>query len=63
MFNFLCCAFADDKPAVVITHGNELSFHEHAQVRTRLGDILGIPPSKQIFDIPGDALLRSDYSA
>lgn len=42
----------------MVTHGDELSFHERAQVRTYLGDILGIPPSEQIFDIPGDAFLQ-----
>lgn len=57
-FNYPYLSFKDDKPAVVITRGDELSFHERAQVRTHLGDILGIPPSKQIFDIPDS----SDYN-
>lgn len=46
--------FADNKPAVVVTHGDELSLSERAIIRTRLGKLLGIPPIKQIFDIPGD---------
>ncbi|ONK61784.1 uncharacterized protein A4U43_C08F33550 [Asparagus officinalis] len=57
-FNCPYLSFKDDKPAVVVTHGDELSFHERAQVRTYLGDILGIPPSEQIFDIPDS----SDYN-
>ncbi|KAJ6838619.1 uncharacterized protein M6B38_318350 [Iris pallida] len=52
--NFNCpyFSFKDTKPVVVVTHGDELSFQERARVRAHLGEILGIPPSKQIFDIP-----------
>lgn len=45
--------FSDDKPAVVITHGDLLSLADRARVRVHLGELLGIPPAKQIFDIPG----------
>jgi len=44
---------ADDKPVLVFTHGDLLSYTERAHVRGHLGRILGIPPTKQIFDIPG----------
>lgn len=44
----------DDKPAVVITHGDLLSHDERARVRLYLGELLGIPPTTQIFDIPGE---------
>lgn len=44
----------DDKPAVVITHGDLLSHDERACVRLYLGELLGIPPTTQIFDIPGE---------
>lgn len=46
--------FADDKPILLITHVDELSLSERAHVRIHLGDLLGIPPATQIFDIPGD---------
>ena len=36
-----------------MTHGDMLSREERAQVRVFLGELLGIPPHKQIFDIPG----------
>ncbi|EOX93819.1 hypothetical protein QUC31_004308 [Theobroma cacao] len=51
---FMCpyLSFKDDKPAVVITHGDLLSLADRARVRVHLGELLGIPPAKQIFDIP-----------
>lgn len=45
---------ADDKPALVVTHGDLLSLSDRARVRVHLGELLGIPPQKQIIDIPGD---------
>ncbi|URE17531.1 hypothetical protein MUK42_32029 [Musa troglodytarum] len=51
-FNYPFLSFKDNKPAVVVTHGDELSLSERALIRTCLGDLLGIPPIKQIFDIP-----------
>ncbi|KAI0511732.1 hypothetical protein KFK09_012364 [Dendrobium nobile] len=51
-FNSPYVAFRDNKPAVVITHGDKLSFHDRAFVRAKLGELLGIPPCMQIFDIP-----------
>ena len=44
----------DDKPLLVVTHGDLLSLDERARVRVHLGELLGIPPTTQIFDIPGD---------
>ncbi|XP_050364004.1 uncharacterized protein LOC126782739 isoform X2 [Argentina anserina] len=52
VFNCRFLAFKDDKPAVVITHGDLLSHDERARVRVHLGELLGIPPTTQIFDIP-----------
>ncbi|XP_062024306.1 uncharacterized protein LOC133740373 isoform X2 [Rosa rugosa] len=52
MFNCPYLAFKDDKPAVVVTHGDLLSHDERARVRVHLGELLGIPPTTQIFDIP-----------
>ncbi|KAM5563000.1 hypothetical protein ABKV19_017946 [Rosa sericea] len=51
-FNCPYLAFKDDKPAVVVTHGDLLSHDERARVRVHLGELLGIPPTTQIFDIP-----------
>ncbi|KAG7620262.1 GTP binding domain [Arabidopsis suecica] len=51
-FNSPILLFKDDKPAVVMTHGDMLSREERARVRVFLGELLGIPPHKQIFDIP-----------
>lgn len=45
-------SFKDDKPAVVVTHGDLLSMSDRVQVRIHLGKLLGIPPKTQIFDIP-----------
>ncbi|KFK31994.1 hypothetical protein AALP_AA6G186500 [Arabis alpina] len=42
----------DDKPAVVMTHWDILSREGRAGVRVFIGELLGIPPDKQIFDIP-----------
>ncbi|KAI5430188.1 hypothetical protein KIW84_034676 [Lathyrus oleraceus] len=43
---------SNDKPVLVITHGDLLSLSDCACVRAFLGDLLGIPPTTQIFDIP-----------
>jgi hypothetical protein len=43
---------ADDKPVVVITHGDRLSMQQRAHVQNELAELLGIPV-QQIFDIPG----------
>ncbi|XP_031099901.1 uncharacterized protein LOC116004107 [Ipomoea triloba] len=48
----LCCCFSDDKPVVVVTHGDLLSVSDRVRVRVHLGDLLGIHPKNQIFDIP-----------
>lgn len=45
--------FSDDKPVVVVTHGDLLSLSERVRVRVHLGELLGIHPKTQIFDIPG----------
>ncbi|CAL5191929.1 unnamed protein product [Lathyrus oleraceus] len=51
-FNYPFLSFKDDKPVLVITHGDLLSLSDCACVRAFLGDLLGIPPTTQIFDIP-----------
>ncbi|KAK1356019.1 Phosphate import ATP-binding protein like [Heracleum sosnowskyi] len=52
MFNCPFLSFKDDKPVLVVTHGDFLSLSDRARVRVHLGELLGIPPKKQIFDIP-----------
>nr|XP_029121380.1 uncharacterized protein LOC105048535 isoform X2 [Elaeis guineensis] len=56
-FNYPFLSFHDNKPVVVVTHGDELSVSDRAHIRTYLGELLGIPPLTQIFDIPG----RNEY--
>ncbi|CAN6688505.1 unnamed protein product [Malus baccata var. baccata] len=51
-FNSRYLAFKDDKPLLVVTHSDLLSLDERARVRVHLGELLGIPPTTQIFDIP-----------
>ncbi|KAK0589143.1 hypothetical protein LWI29_010251 [Acer saccharum] len=50
-FNCPYLSFKDDKPVVVVTHGDLLSLTDRARVRTHLGELLGVPPMQQIFDI------------
>ncbi|KAK1322502.1 hypothetical protein QJS10_CPA03g00569 [Acorus calamus] len=49
-------SFKDDKPVIVLTHGDELSRFDRARVRIHLGELLGVPPTKQFFEIPDDAV-------
>ncbi len=49
---------ADDKPAVVVTHGDRLTAQQRMHVRNELVELLGIP-LQQIFDISGNASLLS----
>ncbi|KAL9235633.1 hypothetical protein vseg_010377 [Gypsophila vaccaria] len=48
-------SFKDDKPVIVMTHGDQLSLGDRARVRVYLGEKLGVPPAKQIFDIPDNS--------
>lgn len=48
--------YLDDKPVLVVTHGDLLSITDRVRVRVHLGELLGIPPAKQVFDIPGDVI-------
>jgi len=45
---------ADDKPVVVVTHGDRLSIQQRAHVQKELAELLNIP-AQQIYDIPGMA--------
>ncbi|XP_030547720.2 uncharacterized protein LOC115753304 isoform X2 [Rhodamnia argentea] len=56
-YNCPYLSFKDDKPAVVVTHGDLLSVPDRARVRVYLGELFGIPPAKQIFDIPDNSNL------
>lgn len=61
-FNCPYLSFKDDKPVVVVTHGDELTFSDRAHVRVHLGKLLGIPPATQIFDIPDKYDLSSELT-
>ena len=51
---------ADDKPVVVVTHGDCLSMLQRAHVQNELAEVFGIPV-RRIFDIPGITLLISCF--
>lgn len=59
-FNCPYLSCRDDKPVVVCTHGDLLSHADRARVRVHLGELLGIPPAKQIFDIPENSNQETD---
>ncbi|KAI3408927.1 uncharacterized protein J3R85_019935 [Psidium guajava] len=61
-YNCPYLSFKDDKPVVVVTHGDLLSVPERARVRVYLGELFGIPPAKQIFDIPDNSDLLTQYT-
>ncbi|CDP03923.1 unnamed protein product [Coffea canephora] len=50
-FNNPYLSFKDDKPVVVVTHGDLLALSDRVRVRVYLGELLGIPPKTQVFDI------------
>ncbi|KAF5199772.1 P-loop containing nucleoside triphosphate hydrolases superfamily protein, partial [Thalictrum thalictroides] len=50
-WRFPYLSYRDDKPVVVCTHGDLLSDADRTRVRIHLGELLGIHPAKQIFDI------------
>lgn len=47
------CFISDDKPAIVVTHGDLMPLSDRVRVCAYLGELLGVPPTGQIFDIPG----------
>ncbi|CAN4101335.1 unnamed protein product [Withania somnifera] len=51
-FNYPLLSFKDEKPIVVLTHGDLLSLSDRTRIRMYLGQLLAIHPKKQIFDIP-----------
>lgn len=53
-FNNPWLSFKDDKPAIAVTHGDLLPLSDRVRVRVYLGELLGVPPTGQIFDIPED---------
>ncbi|CAL5094077.1 unnamed protein product [Urochloa decumbens] len=54
-------SIGDDKPVVVVTHGDRLSILQRAHVQNELADVLGIPV-QQIFDIPGADDYQTDLA-
>lgn len=59
MYPFL--SFGDDKPVVVVTHGDRLSIQQRAHVRNELAKLLNIP-AQQIYDIPGSDDYQTDMA-
>ncbi|XP_024982057.1 uncharacterized protein LOC112518554 [Cynara cardunculus var. scolymus] len=55
-------SFKDHKPAIAITHGDLLSLSERARVRIYLGELLGVHPSKQTFDVPDNSERTTDLT-
>lgn len=53
MLSVLSFGVSDDKPVLVVTHGDLLSLSDRVRIRVYLAELLGIPPTGQIFDIPG----------
>ncbi|KAL8058007.1 hypothetical protein ABFX02_04G221000 [Erythranthe guttata] len=51
-FNNPLLSFKDDKPVVVVTHGDLLTLSDRVRIRVYLGELIGVPPTTQIFDIP-----------
>uniref|UniRef100_A0ACD5U663 Uncharacterized protein n=1 Tax=Avena sativa TaxID=4498 RepID=A0ACD5U663_AVESA len=54
-------SFGDDKPAVVVTHGDRLSFQQRSYVQNEIAETLAIP-LQQIFDIPGSDDYETDLA-
>ncbi|CAI9107371.1 OLC1v1006709C1 [Oldenlandia corymbosa var. corymbosa] len=61
-FNSPFLSFRDDKPVVVVTHGDLLELSDRVRVRVCLGELLGIPPTTQIFDIAGSNESENELS-
>ncbi|KAF4367532.1 hypothetical protein F8388_009157 [Cannabis sativa] len=59
-FNCPFVSFRDDKPLVVVTHGELLETFDRVYVRLYLGKLLSISPTTQIFDIPGTSDPETD---
>lgn len=62
LFNSPFLSFKDHKPAIAITHGDLLSLSERARVRVYLGELLGVHPSKQTFDVPDNREQTTDLT-
>jgi len=53
IFKFPYVAFKDDRPVIVMTHGDMLSEDDRIKARIFLGNMLGVSPVDHIFDIAG----------
>ncbi|XP_071738086.1 uncharacterized protein [Rutidosis leptorrhynchoides] len=54
IFSSRYMSYKDQKPAIVITHGDLLTLDERSLVRFFLGELFGVHPITQIFEIPDD---------
>ncbi|KAK1437387.1 hypothetical protein QVD17_03178 [Tagetes erecta] len=62
VFSSSFLSFKDHKPVIAITHGDLLSISERARVRVGLGNLLGVHPLKQTFDIPDNCEPRTELA-
>ncbi|KAI3678678.1 hypothetical protein L6452_37979 [Arctium lappa] len=62
LFSSPFLSFKDHKPAIAITHGDLLSLSERARVCVYLGELLGVHPSKQTFDVPDNYEQTTDLT-
>ncbi|XP_062181398.1 uncharacterized protein LOC133885675 [Phragmites australis] len=54
-------SIGDDKPAVVVTHGDRLSIQQRVHVQNELAELLGVP-LQQFFFIPGSDGYQTDLA-
>ncbi|KAH9312736.1 hypothetical protein KI387_027771, partial [Taxus chinensis] len=62
LFSCPYISFKDDKPIVVMTHGDELNHSDRTRAHIFLGQLLGISSVDQIYDISDDHDLVTDMS-
>eukprot|EP01018_Ginkgo_biloba_P007079 Gb_09837 [translate_table: standard] len=63
LLKLFCCpylSFKDDKPLVVMTHGDMLSVYDRLKVRIFLGELLGVSAVDQVFDISDECNRATD---
>lgn len=62
LFSCPYLSFKDDKPVVVMTHGNELGDSDRIRAHIFLGELLGVSAVDQVFDISDDCNPAEDIA-
>ncbi|KAH9304240.1 hypothetical protein KI387_008644, partial [Taxus chinensis] len=62
LFSFPYLSFKDDKPVIVMTHGDALDASNRLKARIFLGELLGVSAADQIFDISDECNLATDVA-